>query len=147
MECEFKDLMPLNLANNFCNANAVTKSLSSNFYKLANIFIEKKMLDKGLDCYCDAFLLRNLSLEDSDKQFIDFFKVQFTIYQLGKKRISVALCEGDMVYDLIQMEWERIQRELEESPFEIDERGLHDWYKNIEIDFPWIDLSQNIFEM
>jgi len=146
MECDIKDIMPLQFNDHFCSSNAVLENLAKNFYKLAEKFIHNKMYDKGLDCYCDAFLIRNLSIEDSDEQFIDFFKVQFTIYQLGKKNIRVALSEGDMIFDLIQMEWERIQAELEASLFEIDERGLHDWYKNIEIDFPWM-CNSTMFEM
>ncbi len=146
MDYKTTDIMPMYLNDNFCCVNATAKTLSNNFYKLARTFMSKKMLAQALDCYCDAFLLRNLSIEDSDEQFIDFFKVQFTIYQLGKKNIVIALCEGDMIFDLIQMEWERLQKELDESPFEIDERGLHEWYKNIEIDFPWIGNS-DILEM
>ncbi|MBK5200239.1 MAG: hypothetical protein JJE21_01755 [Spirochaetaceae bacterium] len=146
MDYKNTDIMPMYLNDNLCCVNAATKTLSNKFYKLARTFMAQKMLSQALDCYCDAFLLRNLTIEEGDDQFIDFFKVQFTIYQLGKKNIVIAQCEGDMIYDLIQMEWERIQNELELSPFEINEKGLHDWYKNIEIDFPWIE-NFDILEM
>lgn len=139
MDYRNTEIMPMYLNDNLCCVNATAKTLSNKFYILAKKFMEKKMLAQALDCYCDAFLLRNLPIEEKNDQFIDFFKVQFTIYQLGKKNIVIAKCEGDMIFDLIQMEWERIQKRLNESPFEINKKGLHNWYKNIEIDFPWFD--------
>lgn len=131
-------IVPISTIPNFCSINSRFELLANQFYKLAQVFSESKQLKKTLDCYCDAFLLRNLSIEESDKEFIDFFRVQFTIYQLGKKNNLVDLSEGDMIFDLIKSEWDKIKERIESSPFRIDESCLFNWYKTIKIDFPWI---------
>jgi len=111
--------------------------LSQDFYHLGALYSSRHDVVKSLDCYCDSFLLRNLNLQEIDPEFVEFFKIQFTIYLLGRKVLKVALCEGDMVFDLIHDEWNLLVKEIENSPFTFNKESLREWYKTIEIDFPW----------
>jgi hypothetical protein len=99
-------------------------SLSKTFYKLANTFLDKKDLVKGLDCFCDTFLLRNMELESINDEFLEFFKIQFIIYLLGKKRIKIALSEGDMIFDLIEDTFKELKKDIEDSPFMIQKENM-----------------------
>lgn len=140
-------IIPISMIPNFCSSEARFELLANQFYNLANLFSKTKQINKSIDCYCDAFLLRNLSIEESDKEFIDFFRVQFIIYQLGKKHLDVALSEGDMIFDLIKSEWDTIKKEIENSPFRIEESCLLNWFKSIKIDFPWGVEEYEAFEL
>ncbi|MGD1816768.1 MAG: hypothetical protein ACPKNR_07040 [Pleomorphochaeta sp.] len=120
-------------------------SLSKTFYKLANTFLDKKDLVKGLDCFCDTFLLRNMELESINDEFLEFFKIQFIIYLLGKKRIKVALSEGDMIFDLIEDTFKELKKDIEDSPFIIQKENMRSFYKNVEIDFPWMMFEESAF--
>ena len=120
-------------------------SLSKTFYKLANTFLDKKDLVKGLDCFCDTFLLRNMELESINDEFLEFFKIQFIIYLLGKKRIKVALSEGDMIFDLIEDTFKELKKDIEDSPFMIQKENMRSFYKNVEIDFPWMMFEESAF--
>lgn len=120
-------------------------SLSKTFYKLANTFLDKKDLVKGLDCFCDTFLLRNMELESINDEFLEFFKIQFIIYLLGKKRIKIALSEGDMIFDLIEDTFKELKKDIEDSPFMIHKENMRSFYKNVEIDFPWMMFEESAF--
>ncbi len=120
-------------------------SLSKTFYKLANTFLDKKDLVKGLDCFCDTFLLRNMELESINDEFLEFFKIQFIIYLLGKKRIKIALSEGDMIFDLIEDTFKELNKDIEDSPFMIQKENMRSFYKNVEIDFPWMMFEESAF--
>ncbi|MGD1820807.1 MAG: hypothetical protein ACPKOI_13160 [Pleomorphochaeta sp.] len=120
-------------------------SLSKTFYKLANTFLDKKDLVKGLDCFCDTFLLRNMELESINDEFLEFFKIQFIIYLLGKKRIKIALSEGDMIFDLIEDTFKELKKDIEDSPFMIQKENMRSFYKNVEIDFPWMMFEESAF--
>ena len=111
--------------------------LSNDFYRLGSLYSSRNDVAKSLDCYSDSFLLRNLDLQEIDPDFVEFFKIQFAIYLLGRKVLKVALCEGDMVFSLIQDEWVLLMKEIEDSPFTFNKDSLREWYKTIEIDFPW----------
>ena len=120
-------------------------SLSKTFYKLANTFLDKKDLVKGLECFCDTFLLRNMELESINDEFLEFFKIQFIIYLLGKKRIKIALSEGDMIFDLIEDTFKELKKDIEDSPFMIQKENMRSFYKNVEIDFPWMMFEESAF--
>ncbi|MCY1152151.1 MAG: hypothetical protein PQJ49_07170 [Sphaerochaetaceae bacterium] len=132
-------------ANFYFNSYSSQLSLAETFYKLAKSFLDKKDLVKGLDCYCDTFLLRNTELESLNDDFLEFFKIQFIIYLLGKKKIKVALSEGDMVYDLIEDSFRQLKEEIESSPFAILDKNRRSFYKSVEIDFPWMLFEDSIF--
>ena len=132
-------------ANFYFNSYSSQLSLAETFYKLAKSFLEKKDLVKGLDCFCDTFLLRNTDLEALNDDFLEFFKIQFIMYLLGKKKIKVALCEGDMIYDLIEDSFKQIKEEIKASPFPILDENRRSFYKTVEIDFPWMLFEDSIF--
>ncbi len=131
--------------NFYFNSYSSQLSLAETFYKLAKSFLDKKDLVKGLDCYCDTFLLRNTELELLNDDFLEFFKIQFIIYLLGKKKIKVALSEGDMIYDLIEDSFKQLKEEIESSPFTILDENRRSFYKSVEIDFPWMLFEDSIF--
>ncbi|MGD1821173.1 MAG: hypothetical protein ACPKM0_00220 [Pleomorphochaeta sp.] len=120
-------------------------SLAKTFYKLANSFLDNKDLVKGLDCFCDTFILRNKDIESLEDDFLEFFKIQFIMYLLGKKKIKVALSEGDMIFDLIEDTFIELSKEMEESPFYIKDENKRSFYKTIEIDFPWMMFEDAFF--
>lgn len=135
---------PKQVSNFYFRNNGSQFSLAQSFYKLANSFLDKKDLVKGLDCYCDTFLLRNIELESLNDEFLEFFKIQFIIYLLGKKKIKIALSEGDMIFDLIEDSFNEIKEEIEDSPFAILDENRRSFYKTVEIDFPWM-VGENTF--
>lgn len=119
-------------------------SLSKTFYKLANIFLDTKDLDKSLDCFCDTFILRNKDIDTLDDEFLEFFKIQFIIYLLGKRRMKIALSEGDMIFDLIEEAFNEVSSEIENSPFTIKNENKQSFYKTVEIDFPWLLFENTV---
>lgn len=133
------------VVNFYFNSKSSQLLLADTFFKLAKSFLDKKDLVKGLDCFCDTFLLRNIELESLDDDFLEFFKIQFIIYLLGKKKIKVALSEGDMIFDLIEDTFKHIKAEIENSPFKILDENKRSFYKTVEIDFPWMMFEDSIF--
>lgn len=134
-----------NIIDFYFHPNSSQLSLAETFYKLAKTFLEKKELAKGLDCICDTFLLRNIELEALNDDFLEFFKIQFIIYLLGKKKIMVALSEGDMIFDLIEEEYNQLKDDIKASPFPIFNENKRTLYKNLEIDFPWLVFEECVF--
>ncbi len=132
-------LIKLENNNDFFFKNKKSQlSIAEIFYKLANTFLDEKDFVKGLDCFCDTFLLRNKEVELLEDDFLEFFKIQFIIYLLGKKKIKVALSEGDMIFDLIEETFIQLSKEMRESPFLIKNENKFNFYQTIEIDFPWM---------
>jgi len=145
MEKCTKLLNPKMLANFYFSNNNSQQSLARTFYKLANSFLDQKELVKGLDCICDTFLLRNVDITTLNDEFLEFFKIQFIVYLLGKKKIKVALSEGDMIFDLIEDTFKNIEEDLKESPFKIKDENRRTFYKTVEIDFPWMLFEESFF--
>ncbi len=133
------------ISNFYFKSTDAQFSLAQTFYKLANSFLVKKDLVKGLDCFCDTFLLRNIELESLNDEFLEFFKIQFIIYLLGKKKIKIALSEGDMIFDLIEDSFNEIREDIADSPFIILNENKRDFYKTVEIDFPWMVFDESLF--
>ena len=108
------------------------------FYQLGCLFARAQELGMGLTYLIDAFLIRGGREESADLDWIDFFRRQFSIYLMGKGRISCSLCEGDMIHDLLKDEYERIKTELEESELPFATEHLVRWFSSLELDFPWM---------
>lgn len=143
---ETTNIIKREMVENFYFKNEISQlSLAKIFYKLANSFLDNKDLVKSLDCFCDTFLLRNKDVDTLSDDFLDFFKIQFIIYLLGKKKIQVALSEGDMIFDLIEDTFKDIMQEIEESPFIVKNENKHSFYKTVEIDFPWLLFEDTAF--
>jgi hypothetical protein len=94
----------------------------------------------ALHCFCKAFMLRNNEM-DTSQDWMTFFNVQFTMYLLGKRRLEVDLCEGDMVCDLIRDKWQQVRSDIQCSQLGLV-RNLFEWSKSVEITFP---LELDIF--
>jgi len=106
-------------------------------YRKAVEYAAEKNLYESLQCFVDAFLLRNKESHCADKNWLDFFRLEFVTYLLGKKHICCSLCEGDMVHDWLKDEYQRLMdaKEHSELPFRGD---THEWFASLELDFPWI---------
>ncbi|MCH3916397.1 MAG: hypothetical protein LKE40_02760 [Spirochaetia bacterium] len=120
-----------------CSFRPPMQKLAEDFYRLGALFSRKKEIAKSLDCFSDTFLLRNLDVDGAEDDFIEFFRIQFAIYLLGRRSLGIDLCEGDMIFDLIRNEWEDLSQQLAHSAFDFDKSNLRQWYKTIRIDFPW----------
>lgn len=106
------------------------------FYEISHSFITAGDIVDALACLCNSFFIRSNS-EDFDPLWMDFYKIQMSIYILGKKNLKISLPEGDMVYDLIRDKWEEIVEDLTNSPFG-PIKNPHEWFKTIQIDFPFV---------
>jgi len=124
-------------APKFLPENPTLEDLSQYFYEMAYLFARSKNLVSSLGCYTDAFLIRGNAMHSSDKDWLDFFRRQFAIYLMGKKRISCSLCEGDMIHDFLKDEYESIRVALAESELPFHSENLAAWFASLELDFPW----------
>ena len=121
----------------FLSENPTLEELWQYFYEMALLFSRSKNLVSSLGCYTDAFLIRGKAVHSADKDWLDFFRRQFAIYLLGKKRISCTLCEGDMIYDFLKDEYESIREALDMSELPFHTENLASWFASLELDFPW----------
>ncbi len=126
----------------FLPENPTLEELWQYFYEMAFLFARSKNLVSSLGCYTDTFLIRGKAACAEDKDWLDFFRRQFAIYLMGKKRISCSLCEGDMIHDFLKDEYESIRKELDESEFPFQTQNLASWFASLELDFPW-DLYED----
>ena len=122
----------------FLSADATPEQIWQMFYHLACLFAKSQNLPSSLGCFIDTFLIRGNEMHCSDKEWIDFFRQQFSIYLLGKKRICCSLSEGDMIHDFLKSEYERLRREIEESEIPFHCENLTLWLASFELDFPWL---------
>lgn len=140
MDIATKEEKQLMLAQSygFLSENATPEQIWQHFYHLGCLFARSQNLVSSLGCFIDTFLIRGNEIHCSDKQWVDFFRRQFSIYLLGKKRISCSLSEGDMIHDFLKSEYEQLRRDIEESeiPFCCD--NLSAWFSSLELDFPWL---------
>lgn len=93
--------------------------------------------------YCEGFYLRNVVEDIINIEFASFYRYQFSVYLSGKKRITLSLAEGDMIFDLISSVFEEMKISMEESPFNISAEGQWNLLKEVHIDFP---CQNNPFE-
>ena len=93
------------------------------------------LVRSALFALCDSFLVR-AGDDDKDPMWIKFYEIQMSIYLLGKKNLEVTPPEGDMVHDLIKDVWGDVKAYMEKSPFGPIE-NVDQWFKTIQIDFPW----------
>ncbi len=124
-------------APKFLPENPTLEELWQYFYEMAYLFARSKNLVSSLGCYTDAFLIRGRAAHSADKDWLDFFRRQFAIYLMGKKRISCSLCEGDMIHDFLKDEYEAIREALDESELPFHAENLVSWFTSLELDFPW----------
>jgi len=124
-------------APKFLSEKSTLEELWQYFYEMAFLFSRSKNIVSSLGCYTDAFLIRGKAAHTADKDWLDFFRRQFAIYLMGKKRMCCSLCEGDMIHDFLKDQYETIREALEESelPFHMD--NLASWFASLELDFPW----------
>jgi hypothetical protein len=121
----------------FLCAEPTLEELWQYFYEMAYLFARTKNLVSSLGCYTDAFLIRGKAHTCKDKDWLDFFRRQFSIYLMGKKQISCSLCEGDMIHDFLKSEYQEIRKALEESELPFHTDNLASWFASLELDFPW----------
>lgn len=113
------------------------KEVGNYLYRKAIAYAREKNIYESLMCYVDAFLLRSEESHCDDKNWLDFFRLEFIIYLLGKKQVCCSLCEGDMIHDWLKDEYQRLMDSLSQSeiPFKGD---LHEWFASLEFSFPWM---------
>jgi len=113
------------------------REVGNYFYKKAVTYAKERKLADSLQCFVDAFLMRGEDGQCGDSLWLDFFRLQFTIYLLGKKRVCCSLCEGDMVHDFLKSQYRDLMDSFSRSeiPFKGD---LHQWFASYEVDFPWL---------
>lgn len=107
-------------------------------YKLGKAFARMGDIVNAARFLSDAFFLRgNCSSSEAIADWKLFHDVQFSLYLLGKRSMQVSLSEGDMIHDLIEQRWLRLQDEnlCSEFPFLCTDKRT--WYSTIIIDFPW----------
>ncbi len=122
----------------FFTADSEIEQVWKHFYHLGQLFAESKDMVRSLNCFIDVFLIRGKEMQSEDKDWLDFFRRQFAIYLMGKKRIFCSLCEGDMIHDFLKMEYEEIKEELEQSEIPFHTENLAAWFDSLELDFPWL---------
>ncbi|MGH0052646.1 MAG: hypothetical protein ACQ5SW_04575 [Sphaerochaetaceae bacterium] len=111
------------------------------FYRLACLFARSQDVPRSLNCFIDVFLIRGNEMHNPDKDWLDFFRRQFALYLIGKKRISCSLSEGDMIHDFLKMEYEQIKEELAESEIAFSGESFVPWFSSLELDFPWLSTE------
>jgi hypothetical protein len=121
----------------FLPENPSLEDLWQYFYEMAFLFSRSQNLVSTLGCYTDAFLIRGKAVHTADKDWLDFFRRQFAIYLMGKKRIVCSLCEGDMIHDFLKEEYQAIRQALDESELPFHTDNLAAWFASLELDFPW----------
>lgn len=121
----------------FLPENPTFDELWQYFYDMAFLFARSQNLVSSLGCYTDVFLIRGKAHQSNDRNWLDFFRRQFAIYLMGKKKISCSLCEGDMIHDFLKDEYEAIKKAMEESEFPFHHENLAAWFTSLELDFPW----------
>ncbi|MGE4583430.1 MAG: hypothetical protein AB7C91_02180 [Sphaerochaeta sp.] len=122
----------------FLCANTPVEQVGRYFYQLGCLFAKSQDMMQSLNCYIDAFLIRGNEMHTSDKNWLDFFRRQFSLYLMGKARLCCSLSEGDMIHDYLKAEYEQLMQELGESEIAIAEENLARWFSSIELDFPWM---------
>lgn len=121
------------------------KEIGNYFYQQAIGFAQAQNLPSSLGCFVDAFLIRGCESNCRDKDWLDFFRLQFSIYLLGKKRVCCSLSEGDMIHDYLKDVYHDLIKQLQTS--EIPFRGnLYEWFSSLQLDFPWsVEDSDSFF--
>jgi hypothetical protein len=139
MENAIEEKKQLMLRGNvgFLSTEATLEQIWQHFYEMGCLFAKYENLSSSLGCFIDTFLIRGNEIQCKDRDWIDFFRHQFTVYLLGKKRISCSLSEGDMIHDFLKDEYNQIRLDMEESEFPFCCEDLHDWFASFELDFPW----------
>ncbi len=122
----------------FLSAESSLEQIWRHFYTLAHLFAKSQDLASSLNCFIDVFLIRGNEMHNPDKDWLDFFRRQFAMYLMGKRRITCSLSEGDMIHDFLKMEYEMLKEELEESELPFSRENLSQWFASIELDFPWL---------
>ncbi len=56
-----------------------TNQVWRHFYRLACLFARSQDLERSLNCFVDVFLIRGNEIHNPDKDWLDFFRRQFTI--------------------------------------------------------------------
>ncbi|WP_320130775.1 hypothetical protein [uncultured Sphaerochaeta sp.] len=121
----------------FLSADATLEQIWQHFYELGCLFAKYRNYPSSLGCFIDTFLIRGNEIHSEDREWIDFFRHQFSVYLLGKKNIACSLCEGDMIHDFLKDEYIQIRKEMEESEIPFCCEDLHSWFTSFDLDFPW----------
>lgn len=125
-----KELLP--------TADAPKQEIGCYFYRMAQLFAKMKDLERSLNCFIEAFLIRGMEERfKGEEQWMSFFSRQFSIYLLGKNRLFCSLSEGDMIHDMLRMEYEQALEDIENSELPFHPQHIDRWFAALEFDFPW----------
>ena len=70
------------------------------------------------------------------KEFVSFYRTQMASYLILKKNYRLALSEGDMVSDLIEMVYDETVTAIEKSDIPVSADGRMNILSSVEIVFP-----------
>lgn len=113
------------------------KEVATYFYRKAVACSKTRQLVESSQYFVDAFLMRHDDAHSNDSLWIDFFRLQFTTYLFGKKRVCCSLCEGDMIHDFLKDIYHGLMESKKKSEFPFS-GDLHQWFSSFQVDFPWI---------
>lgn len=95
--------------------------------------ISHNKLKDAFEIYCSLFFPKSL---EKSSEFKAFFRFQLAQYLCQKPNYTLALCEGDMISDLIEMTYADITKEIEDSDIKVSQSGRINILESIEIVFP-----------
>lgn len=94
--------------------------------------VKAHRLRDAFELYISLFL----PLSHKSREFLSFFRYQFSTYLSEKKNYSLGLGEGDMISDLIEMTYDEVVDEIESSDIPITQSGRINILESVEIVFP-----------
>lgn len=98
----------------------------------ASRLIRAHRIREAFDLYISLFMPHC----HKTKEFLSFYRFQMASYLALKKNCFLALSEGDMVSDLIEMVYDETVKSIEESEIPLTPSGRMNILESVEIIFP-----------
>ena len=102
-------------------------------YKKALECVRHHQLRDAFELYYSVFLPQRMK---STVEFNTFYRYQLSSYLEKKRNYILALAEGDMVSDLIEMTYSSVISDIEKSDIKISYKGRINILESVEIIFP-----------
>lgn len=94
--------------------------------------VKANRLSDAFELYCSLFF----PMGHSGLEFILFYRYQLASYLAKKSTYTLALPEGDMVSDLIEMTYDEVVQEMDNSDIPISHDGRINILESVNIVFP-----------
>lgn len=101
-------------------------------YENAIAAVKANRLKDAFELYCSLFF----PLGHKGMEFLLFYRYQLATYLSKKRTYTLALPEGDMVSDLIEMTYDEVVEEMDNSDIPISEVGRINILEGVDIVFP-----------